>query len=222
MEGEPLMKTLTTISADCIIKTFQLSDGTVINCHIYDTAGQERYRSLGLMYYKKADAALLVYDISQRESFEIIKQNYINTIKEYCKKDIIVLLLGNKADLEEERKVSLEEGVSLALQEDYEFKESSCKNNINVAGVFEYLVERWNYLNHKKQNINKLKRSNTSSNLFQENIKKKNRKKQSNKEIKIESKILNSFKKESEEKKQQNISLTLEKNKNEPKKKKCC
>ncbi len=155
------MSAIPTMGFDNINNSFQLSDGSIVNCHIFDTAGQERYRALNFQYYKKADAVLLVYDISKRASFENVKNYYISQIKEKCKEDIVILLLGNKADKENEREVSIDEGINLASQEKYEFKESSCLQNINVAGAFEYLVEKWNYLNKKKQR-NSFKRSNTS------------------------------------------------------------
>ena len=143
------MSSIPTIGIDKFFKKFQLSDGTYVNCSIFDTAGQERYESLSRSYFKRADAVLLVYDISDKKSFKRIKDYYIKAIKENCKKDIIILLLGNKADLENERQVSIQEGVDLALKEKYEFKESSCLQNKNVSGAFESLIERWNYQNSK-------------------------------------------------------------------------
>ena len=121
---------------------------------IYDTAGQERFDSLNFTYYKKADAILLVYDISEKRSFDKIKNFYAEKIKDCCKKDIPILLLGNKTDKENERQVTYEEGIALALKENYEFKESSCLQNINVAGSFENLIERWNFDYQKILRIN--------------------------------------------------------------------
>ena len=149
------MSTLTTIcGGDKFIRTFQLCDGNIINCMIFDTAGQERFDALNLSYYKKADAILLVYDISEKRSFEKIKNYYAQEIKDCCKKDIPILLLGNKTDKENNRQVTSEEGIALALQENYEFKESSCLQNINVAGAFENLIERWNFDYHRTLRIN--------------------------------------------------------------------
>ena len=149
------MSTLATIGGgDKFIRTFQLCDGSIINCMIYDTAGQERFNSLNLTYYKKADAILLVYDISDKRSFDRIKNYYAEKIKDCCKKDIPILLLGNKTDKENNRQVTSEEGIALALQENYEFKESSCLQNINVAGAFENLIERWNFDYHRTLRIN--------------------------------------------------------------------
>ena len=149
------MSTLSTIcGGDNFIRTFQLCDGSIINCMVYDTAGQERFNSLNLTYYKKADAILLVYDISDKRSFDRIKNYYAQEIKDCCKKDIPILLLGNKTDKENNRQVTYEEGIALALQENYEFKESSCLQNINVAGAFENLIERWNFDYHRTLRIN--------------------------------------------------------------------
>ena len=149
------MSTLSTIcGGDNFIRTFQLCDGSIINCMIYDTAGQERFNSLSVTYYKKADAILLVYDISDKRSFDRIKNYYAQEIKDCCKKDIPILLLGNKTDKENNRQVTSEEGIDLALQENYEFKESSCLQNINVAGAFENLIERWNFDYHRTLRIN--------------------------------------------------------------------
>ena len=67
MKGGSSLESITTASIDTIVKSFLLSDGTIINCHIYDTAGQERYRALGLLYYQRTDAILLVYDISVKK-----------------------------------------------------------------------------------------------------------------------------------------------------------
>ena len=177
------MLTLATAGFDSFNKSFLLSDASIVACHIRDTAGQERYKSIGISYYRDADAVLLVYDISERSSFENIKEYFIPHIKEYCKKDIIILLLGNKADKEEKRQVKTEEGINLAMQENYEFKESSCLHNMNVADAFEYLVEKWNLLNKKKEKeINNDNENNGKGNKV------KKRKDKKNKNIKIDSK----------------------------------
>ena len=156
------MSSIPTIGIDKFYKKFQLSDGTYVNCSIYDTAGQERYESLSRSYFKRADAVLLVYDISDKKSFKRIKDYYIKAIKENCKKDITILLLGNKADKENERQVSIQDGVDLALKEKYEFKESSCLQNKNVAGAFESLIERWNYQNSKVNSFTNIYKGNHS------------------------------------------------------------
>ena len=108
-------------------------------------------------YFKRADAALLVYDISDKDSFEKIKNDYIEEIKENCKKDIPIILLGNKTDKENERQISKEDGMELAEQENYEFDECCCIKNLNVASAFETLLERWNFERHKEKQKEKHK-----------------------------------------------------------------
>ena len=228
------MASIDTLSLDNINRSFQLSDGDLVDCHIYDTAGQERYRSLSLLYYKRADAILLVYDISKRKSFENIKNYYIPQIKEKCKKDIVILLLGNKADKENEREVSIDEGVNLASQEEYEFKETSCLKNMNVADAFEYLVERWNHLNQDKpSNLNQNEPTNQNQNESIYRVKRSNtivpNQRKTNLEFKGDNKQkkfirYDSFiKTEEEQKTPKNIILTAEKAILSPKKRrKCC
>ena len=107
-------------------------------------------------YYNKADAVLLVYDISKKKSFDEIKNYFCQKIRECCKKDIPIILLGNKADLPN-REVQTEEGIALALQEKYKFKETSCAKNENVADAFEALIEMWNVEYRKKRIIQTMK-----------------------------------------------------------------
>ena len=128
----------------------------MVNVQIMDTAGQERFKSINTSYYRKADCCLLVYDISQRSSFEDIKNYFIEKIKEKCKKDVQVILLGNKTDLEDKREVPSEEGGKLGLNNDYIFLETSCLKNTNVSDAFETLIEITNreMIKNKKKNNN--------------------------------------------------------------------
>ena len=152
------MSSLTTIGLDIVSKSFQLADGSVVNCCIYDTGGQEKFNSINESYYKKADAALLVYDITKHTTFDEISNYYCGKIKEICKKDIPIILLGNKTDIEDERNVSQEEGVALALSHNYKFKETSALKNENVADAFEALIELWN-VDYQKNNSLKTRRN---------------------------------------------------------------
>ena len=215
------MKTLATVcGGDRYVRSFQLSDGTFINCMILDTAGQERFDSLNLTYYKKADAVLLVYDISQKSSFEKIKKYYVEQIKENCNEDIPVLLLGNKIDKIDERQVSYEEGIDLALKENYEFKESSCLKNKNVAGAFEDLLERWNFQNHKMDKKN-MPRKNSGDNIKKKKKKNLDFEKNDDKKGSMSDRNL-SFQQNNKNKKgKENIVLSKKKAKSK-KKKKCC
>ena len=135
------MSSLSTAGTPHFFHTFQLSDGSLVNVNIVDTAGQEKYKSINSQYYKKADGCLLVYDITKKETFEEIKGYFYEQIQEKCKEDIKIIILGNKTDLEEERQVSTEEGSNFAAEKGYMFLETSCLQNRFVADSFETLIE---------------------------------------------------------------------------------
>ena len=141
--------------------TYKLSDGNVINVHIYDTCGQERFNAISESYYKKGDGILLVFDITSQKSFDKIKDYYVANIREKCKKNIPIILLGNKTDLDDKRVVSQEEAIDLAVNEEFVYKETSCLKNENVADAFETIIEIWNINNKNKtttpKNGNKIK-----------------------------------------------------------------
>ena len=81
----------------------------------------------------------------------MITTYFSEKIKDFCKKDIPIILLGNKNDLEERREVQQEEGIALALSNNYKFKETSALKNENVADSFEALIELWNVEYQKKK-----------------------------------------------------------------------
>ena len=129
---------------------YKLTDGSLVHVNILDTAGQEKFKALNENYYKKASCCLLVYDITDKNSFEECKNYYNETIKEKCKENIKVVLLGNKTDLEDQRQVPSEEGANFASKNNYTFLETSCLKNTNVAGAFETLIEMTN-IDSKKE-----------------------------------------------------------------------
>ena len=144
-----------TVGTPFIVSSYQLSDGSLVNARIVDTGGQERFRALGHQYYRKANGCLLVYDITNRSSFDEIKSYFCEQIEEKCKKHIKIILLGNKTDLEKDRRVTPKEGVNLAVEEGYNFMETSCLENRNVADSFETLIELTyeKVLERRKDNI---------------------------------------------------------------------
>ena len=137
---------------------YLLSDGTAINCFIYDDSNRKDVKTKKGKKkdskddnYKNADGCIIVYDISNKKSFEDIKKIYIQKIKDKCKKDIKIILLGNKSDLNYLREVSVEEGSKLALNNHFYFKETSCVENRNVADAFETIIETTNFDVNKKK-----------------------------------------------------------------------
>ncbi|XP_066500173.1 ras-related protein Rab-3C isoform X3 [Hoplias malabaricus] len=105
-----------------------------------DTAGQERYRTITTAYYRGAMGFILMYDITNEESFAAV-QDWSTQIKTYSWDNAQVILVGNKCDMEEERIVSVDSGRLLAEQLGFEFFETSAKENINVKQTFERLVD---------------------------------------------------------------------------------
>ena len=131
---------LSTIGIDYKFKNEKLSNGEIVNVKLSDTAGQERFRSIAKNFLMKADGIILVYDITNRLSFNNL-ENWFNDINEKASEKPIILI-GNKLDLE--RKVDTEEGIQLAKKFDKEIKffETSCKTGENVEEAIKYLVEQ--------------------------------------------------------------------------------
>uniref|UniRef100_G3NHD2 small monomeric GTPase n=1 Tax=Gasterosteus aculeatus TaxID=69293 RepID=G3NHD2_GASAC len=105
-----------------------------------DTAGQERYRTITTAYYRGAMGFILMYDITNEESFNAV-QDWATQIKTYSWDNAQVIMVGNKCDMDEERIVPPEKGKHLADQLGFEYFEASAKENINVRQVFERLVD---------------------------------------------------------------------------------
>jgi Ras-related protein Rab-11A len=114
--------------------------GTNIKAQIWDTAGQERYKSITNAYYKGAKGALVVFDISRRETFSTIDR-WISELKSNADNDVSVILIGNKADLEEQRQVKVEEGKAKAEHYNIAYIETSALQAINVEKSFSLMIE---------------------------------------------------------------------------------
>ena len=128
-----------TIGVEFGEKTLQVKN-KVFKIQIWDTAGHEQFRSITRTYYKNSACAVVVYDISRRETFEHIV-NWIEDCKLNSPKSIFIILVGNKSDLEEERQVTTEEGEEFANRYGLRFFETSAKNSTNVEQVFYESVE---------------------------------------------------------------------------------
>jgi Ras-related protein Rab-11A len=120
-----------------------------VEAQIWDTAGQERYRSITKAYYKGALGALIVYDITKKETFDNI-ENWIADLRNSADKKATIILVGNKNDLEEERKVSKDIGESKAKEFGFAFLETSALNGSNIELAFQTLIEEV-YKNHHKE-----------------------------------------------------------------------
>ena len=130
----------TTTILDFYSETFRLLDGSFINCKIIDTGGKEKFNAINKKYYKRADCCVLLYDITNVDSFEECKNFYKGEIAENCKENVKVILVGNKTDLENERKIKTEEGEKFAKKNNYYFIETSCEYNYKVSDAFEMII----------------------------------------------------------------------------------
>ena len=128
-----------TISVDGFSKNIILPSGKIVKLFIYDTAGQERYRSIAYNLVKSADGILLMYDITNKETFEAIG-GWIESLKDIKGNDFPIILIGNKCDLINERTVYKEDGENQAKNNGFLFSEISCKNNINIEETIKTIV----------------------------------------------------------------------------------
>jgi len=124
-----------TFGIDTKFKNVKLDNGCEIKFKIYDTAGQERFKSISQNYIKKANGILLMYSISDKASFNNI-ENWMTNIKENSGNKNAIVLIATKCDLNDERVVSKESGEALAKQFGINFYETSSKSNINIKEAF--------------------------------------------------------------------------------------
>ena len=123
-----------TIGVEFGARTLHLKNKT-IKLQIWDTAGQESFRSITRSYYRGASGALLVYDVTRRETFEHLA-SWLDDARDNSNISISILLIGNKTDLAEKREVSFEEGQAFAKEHGLLFLETSAKSSDHVEEAF--------------------------------------------------------------------------------------
>ena len=134
---------MSTTGATFATKKIEIGPNHKIKFQIWDTAGQERFRSLAKIFYQNASVAVLVYDITKRATFEKIKEAWIKEIKDNAPPDIILALAGNKSDLYEMEKVTLDEGKALAKEINAIFKSTSAMLSHGVNELFMTIGEKF-------------------------------------------------------------------------------
>ncbi|XP_059309456.1 ras-related protein Rab11D isoform X1 [Lycium ferocissimum] len=120
-----------------------------VKAQIWDTAGQERYRAVTSAYYRGAVGAMLVYDITKRQTFDHIPR-WLEELRAHADRNIVIILIGNKTDLEDQRAVPTEDAKEFAQKEGLFFLETSALEATNVEDAFStVLTEIFNIVNKK-------------------------------------------------------------------------
>ena len=130
---------LPTIGVDFKIRTIDLG-GKTAKLQIWDTAGQERFKTITATYYKGAHGIILVYDITDKQSFRDI-DNWLGEVEKHASENVVKMLVGNKCDLESQRQVTYQEGKELADSLGLKFLETSAKDKVNVDQSYLTLVK---------------------------------------------------------------------------------
>ena len=152
---------ITTVGLDYKLKYIQLESGEMIKVQLWDTAGQDRYRTIAKNYYKGSHGILLLYDVTKVNSFENISE-WIKDIRDEVYEKTIIFLIGNKIDKSNERKVTKEQGEKLATEYNLPFFEASAKSGENVDEVFKALYKKIGevYIDMQKERGEKLEGKN--------------------------------------------------------------
>ena len=145
---------MSTIGLDYRLKNMILNNGKKVKLQIWDTAGQDRFRSVTKTYYKGADGILLIYDVTNIQTYENVK-NWISQIKQESSPHIVIYIIGNKIDRSEDRKIQTEQGQKLADEFNLDFFETSAKTGENVNEAFESLVNKIDKVCPKSDQVGK-------------------------------------------------------------------
>ena len=182
---------LSSLSAQFNSKTVTVN-GETIKFDVWDTAGQEKYRSLARIFYKDAKVIIFVYDITNLKSFQEIQNYWYNETKDSCDNDVIYALVGNKSDLYEKEEVNEIDAQKYADEINAIFKTTSALSNVGINNLFENIAQKlldpnYDYQkgedeqneNNQKQSKNTIKIDNNTQNNTQNeggccNKKKKN------------------------------------------------
>ena len=182
---------LSSLSAQFNSKTVTVN-GETIKFDVWDTAGQEKYRSLARIFYKDAKVIIFVYDITNLKSFQEIQNYWYSETKDSCDNDVIYALVGNKSDLYEKEEVNEIDAQKYADEINAIFKTTSALSNVGINNLFENIAQKlldpnYDYQkgedeqneNNQKQSKNTIKIDNNTQNNTQNeggccNKKKKN------------------------------------------------
>jgi len=135
-----------TIGVEFAVRVLPMPDGKRVKAQIWDTAGQERYRAITNAYYRGAVGAILIYDMTRRDSFQNIPR-WLRELRDHASEDIVLLLVGNKSDVcrgsqSERRDVTVQEADEYARQLKISRIETSAKSGENVDEAFNLVIRK--------------------------------------------------------------------------------
>ncbi|KAJ8437892.1 hypothetical protein Cgig2_003911 [Carnegiea gigantea] len=146
--NEFCLESKSTIGVEFATRTLQV-EGKTVKAQIWDTAGQERYRAITSAYYRGAVGALLVYDITKRQTFDNV-QRWLRELRDHADSNIVIMMAGNKSDLKHLRAVSEEDGQALAEKEGLAFLETSALEAFNIEKAFQTILAEIYHVISKK------------------------------------------------------------------------
>ena len=157
-----------TITAEFKTKYLKIDNDLYVKLILWDTCGSEKYRAITKQYYRGANGIILVFDLTDQNSFNDIKNIWINDIKNYGEKKIQIFIVGNKLDLIEKRTVSESQVINYCRENGYKYIEASAKEGINILKIFEELSYEL------VSNFEKQREEEMNSQFFIENFEDKN------------------------------------------------
>ena len=134
---------MSSTGSSFVTKNIELDENNKIKFQIWDTAGQEKYRSLAKIFYQSAAVALLVYDITTQSSFNGLKDYWAKEIRESSPEDIIVAVVANKSDDYMEQQVDMQDGKNLAKELNAIFQTTSAKLGTGVNELFTLIAQKY-------------------------------------------------------------------------------
>jgi len=149
--NEFMIDSKSTIGVEFATKNVSV-DGKILKAQIWDTAGQERFRAITSAYYKGAVGALVVYDIARQATFENVEV-WLKELREHSQHDIVVMLVGNKSDQRNRRKVATEDALALAEKHGLAFIETSALDGSGVDDAFRNILSEIYQKMAKRQNL---------------------------------------------------------------------
>jgi len=139
IKGEFNKQYKSTITAECKSKILKIDKKLLAKLNIWDTCGSEAYRAVTKQYYRGANGAIIVFDLTQENTFNDLKK-WIKDIKNYGEKNIQIIIVGNKLDLLKQRKVTQSQAINFCNENNYKYIEASAKDGTNLLKIFEELT----------------------------------------------------------------------------------